>query len=275
MGQNSFHLGQQNNELNLTFVGIVCASCQETSADDIEMLMLKDLVIGEASVFRGKKGRGFICVGENSIELCEDDLLLVPTHQITAAVPNSSTWNFTQYRFVASKELEFLEEKTKYSLPVKKEEELLIKELFYQSYANASYCKHLIGALFLTQLYRWGMELETTTKSQNMYRQKIQFAIEYINQHVDEPLSITELSTKFNISERHFRYMFHQITGKSPKTYQGELRLNKIAHLLNTTDLTIQEISDSMGYYSQYQLSRDFKKMFGMSPSDYRKGNFI
>lgn len=274
MKQESFHLGQVNSQLCLRFVGVVCASCHEKSADDVEALMTKDLQPGEFSLFRGAAGRGFICTGVKTVELSENGLLLLPTHELTAAVPNAEDWKFYQFRFLTDTPVPFIKEKQTYHIPFKKDEELLVKELFYEQYSGARYGKNLIGALFLAQLYRWGMELETAERAQTMYLQKIQFAIEYINLHLNEPLSISELSGRFSISERHFRQLFRQVTGKSPKSYQGELRLNKCAHLLNTTELSIQEISENLGYYSQYQLSRDFKKFFGVSPSDYRKGNF-
>lgn len=275
MRQEHFHLEQPKQQLNLRFVGMASAKCSETSADNVEHILTKGLESGEISLFRGVKGRGFLCTGERSDELPENALLLLPTHELTAAVPNAEEWQFYQFRFIPDGPVGFIQEKTPYTVPFKKEEELLVKELFYQQYSGASFAANLIAALFLGQLYRWGMELETTVKAENMYLQKIQFAIEYINLHLHEPLSISELSAQFSISERHFRQLFRQVTGKSPKSYQGELRLNKCAHLLNTTELSIQEISDSLGYYSQYQLSRDFKKFFGLSPSDYRKGNFI
>lgn len=275
MKQDSFHLGTIDPQVSLRFVGVVCARCRETSADDVEHSMTQNLLEGEMSLFRGTKGRGFICTGEKSAELQEGGLLLVPTHMLTAAVPNAEEWQFYQFRFLPDRPLNLFQEKTIYHIPVKKDEELLVKELFYQQYAGAAYAGQLISALFTGQLYRWAMELDTAGRSENMYLQKIQFAIEYINLHLNEPVSISDLSARFSISERHFRQLFRQATGRSPKTYQGELRLNKCAHLLNTTDLSIQDIADSLGYYSQYQLSRDFKKIFGVSPSDYRKGNFV
>lgn len=275
MQQESFHLGQIEHQLSLRFVGMVCARCHETSADDVERLMTRDLIPGEMSVFRGVTGRGFICIGEKSMELTTGSLLFIPTRELTAAVPNAEEWRFNQFRFVPSAPIDFLQEKQIYSIPLKKDEELLVKEMFYQQYSGAAFAGNLIGVLFTGQLYRWAMELDTTARAETMYLQKIQFAIEYINLHLSEPVSISDLSARFSISERHFRQLFRQVTGKSPKSYQGEVRLNKCAHLLNSTELSIQEISDTLGYYSQYQLSRDFKKFYGISPSDYRKGKFV
>lgn len=273
MRHESFYTDKQNSNLSVNLIGIVTAQCSENQKDNIQDLLTSKLIAGELSLFRGLSGDGFICTGEKHFELHERSLFVIPTHEITTVAPNSANWSFAQYRFTTNQPMKFIEIKQKYALVVNKEEELLVKEIFCHQYANANLSAGLISALFLEQLYRWGMELESAVKSKNMYEQKIQFAIEYINLHLNEQLSISELSQKFSISERHFRNMFHQVTGKSPKSYLQEVRLNKAAHLLGT-ELNIQEISEELGYYSQYQFSRDFKKFFGVAPTDYRKGNF-
>lgn len=273
MSHESFYCDKLNDNLSVNLIGVVCEKCNEGKSNNLNELLTNKLVSEEMSLFRGITGTGLICTNERRIELHERGLFIIPTQDISDIITCTGQWVFHQYRFLSNQPIKFFQTEQKYALPVSNDEELLTKELFYQQYSHANLSGGLISALFLSQLYRWGMELESAVKSENMYEQKIQFAIEYINLHINEPLSISDLSQKFGISERHFRNMFIQVTGKSPKAYLQDVRLNKSAHLLGT-EMNIQEISEELGYYSQYQFSRDFKKFFGMSPTDYRKEKF-
>ncbi|NQZ70101.1 MAG: helix-turn-helix transcriptional regulator [Lentisphaeria bacterium] len=52
--------------------------------------------------------------------------------------------------------------------------------------------------------------------------------------------------------------------------YVKQLRLNKAKILLATTSLYVAEVADKVGFSNQFHFSRQFKKMFGVSPSDYQ-----
>ena len=95
--------------------------------------------------------------------------------------------------------------------------------------------------------------------------------LDYIELHISDPLLIDTLAEKSYLSPRRFRYIFKQITGQSPKAYICELKLKKVTYLLTTTNNNLTTIAIEMGYSSPFQLSRDFKKYFGVSPKEYRK----
>ncbi|MNN44985.1 Arabinose operon regulatory protein [compost metagenome] len=50
------------------------------------------------------------------------------------------------------------------------------------------------------------------------------------------------------------------------------LRIRRAIQLLNSTELTILEIAEQVGYESQHYFSTAFKKVMGVSPNQYRKG---
>ena len=69
----------------------------------------------------------------------------------------------------------------------------------------------------------------------------------------------------------YFQRNFKQIVKHTPIQYLLTIRVNNAASLLETTDYSMAEISAIVGYEDPLYFSRLFRKLKGMSPSDYRK----
>lgn len=69
-----------------------------------------------------------------------------------------------------------------------------------------------------------------------------------------------------------FRKKFKEQTGFTLNNYMIRCRLNKACTLLRTTSIRISEISNELGYSSQYEFSNQFKRYFNLSPKQYRTG---
>ena len=65
--------------------------------------------------------------------------------------------------------------------------------------------------------------------------------------------------------------MKHEL-GMSFKDFVTNLRITQAIHLMHTTDLSINQIADRVGYSNQHYFSAAFKNVQGISPSDYRRG---
>jgi AraC family transcriptional regulator of arabinose operon len=73
-----------------------------------------------------------------------------------------------------------------------------------------------------------------------------------------------------NLSPSRFRHLFKQETGTSPGQYLRELRFRRAEVLLRTTFLSLKEIAEEVGTISLSHFMKDFKKRYGMTPSEYR-----
>lgn len=93
----------------------------------------------------------------------------------------------------------------------------------------------------------------------------------YIDYNYDKPLKIRDLADKFYINQYYLSHAFKAYTGYSPKQYLSKIRFLHVRQLLFSTDMKIAEISERTGYETVNDLSRQFKKEFGISPVDYRK----
>lgn len=76
---------------------------------------------------------------------------------------------------------------------------------------------------------------------------------------------------ELNVSSRYLAQITKRFADKSPKTLIDERIASEVERQLMTTDKTVQEIAIALGLSSQAQLSKFFRKMRGMSPSQFRK----
>ena len=76
---------------------------------------------------------------------------------------------------------------------------------------------------------------------------------------------------QLNVSGRYLAQVTRRISGKSPKSIIDEYIVKEIERELSTTTHTVQEIANTFGFSSQAHLTKFFKKMKNITPSEYRK----
>ncbi len=89
--------------------------------------------------------------------------------------------------------------------------------------------------------------------------------------HLDEPLSIEQLARHARMSERTFCRRFREETGQSPGVWVRARRVERARELLETQDLTVDEVARRAGLGSGGNLRHHLRRGLGMSPSSYRK----
>jgi len=92
-------------------------------------------------------------------------------------------------------------------------------------------------------------------------------AIEYLKKHFAESLSVKELASFVGMSVSSFYQHFKALTGMTPLQYQKKLRLNEARRLILSEALDITNAAFQVGYESPSQFSREYKRLFGISPS--------
>ena len=76
---------------------------------------------------------------------------------------------------------------------------------------------------------------------------------------------------QLNVSSRYLAQVTRRISGKTPKAIIDEYIVKEIERELSTTTHTVQEIANTFGFSSQAHLTKFFKKMRRLTPSEYRK----
>lgn len=103
------------------------------------------------------------------------------------------------------------------------------------------------------------------------YEHQLEKVIRFIGKHLDEKLTLSQLSDLACFSKYHFHRLFTVHTGLSLQQYIRWLRLKRAAHqLLINQDKTIIEIAINAGFESHEAFARAFKQSCGMSPKAFR-----
>lgn len=127
--------------------------------------------------------------------------------------------------------------------------------------------------MYLRQLFviiqRTRQEKKPTMSS--YLQDEMEYARRYFIDHYNENINIEEFAQSRNMSISWFLRNFKQSTKLSPMQYILNIRMNNAVSLLETTEYNVTEISTIVGYDNPLYFSRVFKKMKGVSPSDYRK----
>ncbi len=100
-------------------------------------------------------------------------------------------------------------------------------------------------------------------------------AIEYLQTHYHEKITIHNLAKTYGLSEQHFSRLFKAYTGKTIVDYLTLFRLECANKLLVTTDLPITQIPEVTGFCNANYFSRVYKNQFGQTPSDTRKAHVL
>jgi AraC-like DNA-binding protein len=99
---------------------------------------------------------------------------------------------------------------------------------------------------------------------------RIEAAISKINQCLDQGTSVSNLSKEVNLSSSRLRQLFRRETGFSPKQYIRWAQMRKAAGLLGESFLSVKEVSFLCGSKDASHFMREFKKQYGVTPSEYR-----
>lgn len=113
---------------------------------------------------------------------------------------------------------------------------------------------------------------ETSPAEDSMAR-TIQAVVRYMEEHLEEAISLECLAEEFHISKYHLSREFHKLTGYPPIEYLIQLRLKQACFLLSFTDLPVWRIAESVGIPNEQYFGKLFKNRFGQTPGTYRKQN--
>jgi AraC-like DNA-binding protein len=92
----------------------------------------------------------------------------------------------------------------------------------------------------------------------------------YIEEHLHEPIRLSDLALQGELSLYYFARRFKDITGASPKQYILGKRLERAYLLLSQGDFSVSEVAYQTGFTDQSHLVRYFKKYWGLTPNALR-----
>lgn len=103
------------------------------------------------------------------------------------------------------------------------------------------------------------------------YAQRFERVFAYIERHLDEPLSVEDLSRVACFSKFHFHRQFSQYAGIGVAAYVRLLRLKRASYQLVFSTERVIDIALAAGFDSPEAFARAFRQAFGQSPSQFRQ----
>ena len=131
------------------------------------------------------------------------------------------------------------------------------------------------GLTYILLAYLMRNYLQNKTESDRYFRTKnkdqlIEMITRYIAKNYFTTLRTSMLAEKFHLSKQYFCSFFKSQTGQSVTSYINQCRVDKAVVLLKSTNHSITEIANSVGYDDSNYFSRIFKQYMGMSPKQYK-----
>lgn len=95
-------------------------------------------------------------------------------------------------------------------------------------------------------------------------------AAAYLRAHINEHVSVAELSAMARLSSSHFSALFKKHIGYPVLQYQTQLRMARAREMLDTTGQPVSIIAEAVGYPDAFYFTRQFRQVHGITPRDYR-----
>jgi AraC family transcriptional regulator, ethanolamine operon transcriptional activator len=139
--------------------------------------------------------------------------------------------------------------------------------------------KHIFTNTFVIQLLQLIKKSEPSTKKVSS-KKRLQLLVDaerFIQNNIDENVTVSEIATQCGVSKRTLLYAFKRRFNTGPKAFMKILKLNHVHHLLHgSKDIgSISSIARASGFWHMGQFFKDFKDFFGELPSETIKKGWI
>lgn len=217
--------------------------------------------------------------GDNPVEIVEFEFLPGFINPAFDSVTTSEAfWDFAYIEpFLVEENL--VKPRLNLAGKIQIEVENLLNEALRENKQRQPGFELLIKALLLKLLVIVGRELTedlSASKARPLFdrhRDAIKGAINYIEEHFTENLTINSVAKAFMLSPSFFSYLFKNLTSKTFTEYLKDLRIAKAAEMLKTSDKSVTEICFESGFNNLNHFNRTFKQCIGVSPGAYRREN--
>jgi AraC family transcriptional regulator len=134
-----------------------------------------------------------------------------------------------------------------------------------------THCNSLMEALLQQLMHLLKGKQVPQIDTTSSHHQQIKAAINYIHKNLSDPLTIDQLAQFVETDPSRFRKLFKQVVGTTVRQYVMTQRLEAARDLLINTDLPLLQLADETGFSSQSHFTESFRKVYDVTPLQYRK----
>ncbi len=218
-------------------------------------------------VVRTLQGRGDLKLHDGGqFQLNSNSLGLFPFSSISDYAAGSDGWVFYWFEFeVIDGTLELVNRVVE--IPTSPQERAYMEHCC-GGFGSKRDCEHFLAEALFNYLIADWQDRATWAEGKHFSSRQL---LALLEKGWSEKRSVASLAREAGMCERSFRNCVHSVTGFSPKEYMQKMDMDTAMELLRTTNMTVLEISDSLGYSNPFYFSRVFKGYFGISPQTARQ----
>lgn len=112
---------------------------------------------------------------------------------------------------------------------------------------------------------------EFSTNSLHQHERLVADAKQYLQNHLSEKISLTQVAQSLGISVSLLKRIFKEQTENSVITYLTHLRISEAKRMIRNRNYNFTQIAEALGYDNIHYFSSQFKKQTGMTPTDYSR----
>ena len=95
--------------------------------------------------------------------------------------------------------------------------------------------------------------------------------VNYIEEHLPDDPSVVELAAMVNMERSAFSRLFSRVLGTAPGKFIQKKRIESARQLLDSSNLSCEDVGEKLGFYDSSHFSRIFKRETGVRPGEYRE----
>ena len=145
----------------------------------------------------------------------------------------------------------------------------MVQEATSQSMSYELVCHNLLEFLLIKILRHQHFDLEVGKQSKAT--KDISFIKHYLETYYHESIQLEDLASMTHLSRFYISHSFKKEIGMSPMEYLIAIRIKESKILLRTTNYSISQVADIVGFTTPTYFSKQFRKSTGISPTDYRE----
>ncbi|ASK62207.1 AraC family transcriptional regulator [Virgibacillus phasianinus] len=224
------------------------------------------------------KGKGSFILPDHEITVKENDLVIInPNVEHTE---KSNQQDSLEYIALGIEGLTFSLPEEKYSqlglytyqgdrMDILFYLDKLLDEIQHHNDEYEVICQNVIEILIVKLRREKKFNIEKT-QPKNINK-AVAFIKYYINQNYRDSITLDTLAKLGNMNKYYLAHTFKKDIGISPIEYLNQIRIRESKILLETTNYTIADIAELIGFSSQSFFAQVFKRSTGTTPSKYRK----
>jgi len=223
-------------------------------------------------------GEGWFETGDKRQVICKNQYVIIPENTPHKyGTNNRRPWSIYWIHFTGKRSQMFINHPNQIvdinqtSNSRFKDRILLFEEIYHNiemgySIDNLEYANiclwHMLGSFRYLSQFRKIKEITPYSK--------IDQSIHFMNNNINNKLTLRDLASQSKLSVSQYCSLFKKKTSRTPLNYFAHLKIRQASHLLDYSDLKINEIAFQLGFEDPFYFSRLFSKIMGKSPKKYR-----